>query len=94
MYNVQRINDWKKKVQSEIDGLIEKHKAELNQIVKEEIPENISLYCRMGTCVIEENGEPIYDDGEIEEFAQEIANLSYSDAFETNALVDEINVTD
>lgn len=93
MYNIDKINNWKQKVQSDIDDLIASHLVELNEIVKEEIPKGLTVYCRMGTCTIEDkNGKSICDKGVVEEFENELANLSYRDAFLTNACIDEVNI--
>lgn len=94
MFNIKRIHDWKEKVQEDIDAIIEKHLVELNSIVKEEVPKNLTVYCRMGTCTIEDlNGTPLSDKRLIvKNFEDELANLSYRDAFLSNACIDEINI--
>lgn len=79
MYNVQRIIDFKKSVQSDIDLLLRAKRVQLLKIVEQELPVGHKIWLNMGTCVAEdEKGKGVDND-----FIEELTGLNYTDAFES-----------
>lgn len=95
MYDVKKIENWRAKVETELQFLVDKNLAELAEIIKSEIKPTDKLTINMGLASLEDEkglsyvwdygsiGGPPTPDGVLE-FIDEISRTATRDYFETS----------